>query len=355
MNTTAIPHRKVIRTWLTPYSERSTSKAIALVALDIALFFACLSGVALAPHWTLKLVAGCATGFIIGRLFIIGHDACHQSLTDSRKLNRWIGRLVFLPSLTPYSLWDTGHNVVHHGYTNLKQYDFVWRPRTLQEFQSLPRWAQTLERIYRSGWALWLYYLVEIWWQKLFFPNAEQMPAKRNIFLQDCLLVSTFAVAWIAGLSAVAVYTEQSIALLLITGFFLPFIFWNGLIGFVVYVHHTHPDIVWYADKSSWGQSQPFVSTTVHLKFERFLGLDWGALLHHIMEHTAHHVDMRIPLYNLRAAQKTLEDKLPGKIVIQTFSWSVYRDIARRCKLYDYDARHWLDFQGKPTSIAIAN
>lgn len=60
------------------------------------------------------------------RLFVLGHDACHQSLTPHRRLNRWLGHLVFMPSLTPYSLWDLSHNVVHHGYTSLKDFDFVW-------------------------------------------------------------------------------------------------------------------------------------------------------------------------------------------------------------------------------------
>jgi hypothetical protein len=38
--------------------------------------------------------------------------------------------MVIRPSLTPFSLWDVGHNVVHHGYTNLKGFDFVWAPNT---------------------------------------------------------------------------------------------------------------------------------------------------------------------------------------------------------------------------------
>jgi fatty acid desaturase len=60
----------------------------------------------------------------------------------------------------------------------------------------------------------------------------------------------------------------------------------------------------------------------VHLTFGRY----WGALLHHIMEHTAHHVDMSVPLYRLKQAQKKLETMLPGRIVIQRFSWRWYFD-----------------------------
>jgi omega-6 fatty acid desaturase (delta-12 desaturase) len=338
-----IPSRKTIREWLLPLSARSTPLALTLVALDLALFATTLALTVFLPRAWMQLLASVAAGLVIGRLFILGHDACHQSLTPHRTLNRWIGRLVFLPSLTPYSLWEVGHNVVHHGYTNLRDFDFVWQPRSLAEFQALSPVRQRLERIYRSGWAPWLYYLVEIWWARLLFPNRRTMPTRRAIFTWDSLLASTFAVAWIAVLAVAAQRTGQSTAWLLAVGFALPFVLWNGLIGFVVYVHHTHPGVAWHQDKNAWSAAQPFVSTTVHLTFKSA----FGTVLHHIMEHTAHHVDMGIPLYRLKAAQALLEKRLAGHIVVQPFSWRWYARTARRCKLYDFDAGCWTDFAGQ--------
>ena len=341
----AIPHRKVIRSWLAPLSSRSTARALALVLLDVALFMAGLATTVLARNLLVQLLAGVGTGLVISRLFILGHDACHQSLTPHRGLNRWLGRIVFLPSLTPYSLWEVGHNVVHHGYTNLKDFDFVWQPRSLEEFLALPKWRRGLERVYRSGWAPWLYYLVEIWWARMFFPRRTMMPTRRAVFTWDCLLVSAFATVWIAGLAVAASLSHQSTAWLVTVGFAVPFIVWNGMIGFVVYVHHTHLGVAWYEDKVSWSASQPFVSTTVHLTFRSAM----GTVLHHIMEHTAHHVDMGVPLYRLKRAQALLESKLAGAIVVQPFSWRWYGDTARSCKLYDFKARCWTDFAGRPS------
>jgi omega-6 fatty acid desaturase (delta-12 desaturase) len=136
--------------------------------------------------------------------------------------------------------------------------------------------------------------------------------------------------------------TDQSIVIAIVAGFLIPFIVWNGMIGFVVYVHHTHPAIAWYNKKSEWLRAQPFVSTTVHLKFNFYV----GTLVHHIMEHTAHHVDMSVPLYNLKAAQNRLEELMPNRIVVQSFSWRWYFDVARTCKLYDFENKAWLDFDG---------
>ena len=346
-----LPHRKLLRQWLIPLSTRTTLWALALLAFDYSLLLAAFTGTVLLDAWWARLLCGLAAGFVTGRLFIIGHDACHQSLTPHRGLNRWIGRLAFLPSLTPYSLWDVGHNVVHHGYTNLKGVDFVWAPLTQQEYQALSPGKRLLERLYRSGWAPGLYYLVEMWWNRMYFPNRSHMPTRRPIFLKDGLLVSAFALAWAGALAAGAQAAGQPLALVLLMGWVVPFVFWNSMIGFVVYVHHTHARVCWHEDKAVWNKAQPFVSTTVHLTFPFHI----GAVLHHIMEHTAHHVDMSIPLYRLKQAQATLEHMLPERIIVQPFSWRWYFDTARRCKLYDFKRQGWTDFGGHATGALQAS
>lgn len=343
---TPLPHRKTLREWLSPLAARTSAYPIFLLMVDYALLIAVLAGVVLAEGLILKLAGGIAAGLIIGRLFIIGHDACHQSLTPSRGLNRCLGRIAFLPSLTPYSLWDVGHNVVHHGYTNLKGFDFIWAPLTLEEYRTLSRPRRWLERIYRSGWAPGLYYMVEIWWHRLFFPSKAAMPTRRRVFTRDCSLVLVYALVWAGVLLWAAAATGQSALSLLVFGFVVPFFTWCTMMGFVVYGHHTHPRVNWYDDRTAWAQAQPFVSTTVHLTFPWRI----GSLLHHIMEHTAHHVDMSIPLYRLEAAQSRLEHLLPQRIVVQPFSLGWYRDTARRCKLYDFSTHQWTDFHGTPTT-----
>ncbi len=341
-----MPHRKVIRSWLTPLVSRRTATGVLLLVLDWALFAGFMAATVLLTAWWAKLLFAVAAGFMIGRLFIIGHDACHQSYTPHRGLNKWLGRIAMVPSLTPYSLWDVGHNVVHHGYTNLKGVDFVWAPLTKQEFDALSPGRRLMERIYRSGWGPALYYLVEMWWLRMFFPRKTYMGTRRPIFFWDGVFVATVGLLWIAGMVWAAQATGQSVALQVVMGFVVPFLFWNGMIGFVVYVHHTHTSVQWHDDKQAWAKAAPFVSTTVHLEFPWKL----GGMMHHIMEHTAHHVDMSVPLYKLKQAQQKLEDMLPGRIIIQRFSWRWYFETARQCKLYDFTRRCWTDFQGRPTS-----
>ena len=224
-------------------------------------------------------------------------------------------RLTFLPSLTPYSLWEIGHNVVHHGYTNLKGFDFVWAPYSLEEYRALPRWRRALERVYRTGLGPGLYYLIEIWWLKLFFPSKRQMPSRRAIFTGTACWWPPSARHGSArcwprrGHRPVGTDAADD-------GLRRALLVWNATVGFVLYVHHTHASVAWYETKAMWTRAQPFVSTTVHLRFRYGI----GAALHHIMEHTAHHVDMSVPLYHLKRAQAVLEHALPGRIIVQNFS-----------------------------------
>ena len=239
---------------------------------------------------------------------------------------------------------------MHHGFTNLKGVDFVWEPKSREEFAAMSPARQRMERLYRNGWSAWLYYMVEIWWNKMFWPNKNTQPARRPAFFWDNVLVSVYAVLWIAAIVIGASVAGVNVLSALFTAFVVPFVFWNGMIGVVVYMHHTHEKIKWYDVKNEWTAASPFVTTTVHLTFP----LQIGALVHHIMEHTAHHLDATIPLYKLKQTQQRLEDMLPNRIVVQPFSFKWYWRTVSMCQLYDFRTQQWLRFDGTPTTPANA-
>jgi omega-6 fatty acid desaturase (delta-12 desaturase) len=193
--------------------------------------------------------------------------------------------------------------------------------------------------------------MTEIWWRRMMFPSRTNLSnTKQSVFLWDCLLATVFAATWVSVLGLAAWLTGQSITVVLLAGFVLPLLVWFNMMGLVVYGHHTHVKVAWHDSRAAWQRAQPFVSTTVHLTFP----LRIGAMLHHIMEHTAHHVDMSIPLYKLKAAQKKLEELLPGRIVVQPFSWRWYFGTAQACKLYDFSRHCWTDFAGRATSASTS-
>jgi len=328
-----------LREVLSAYSRRSTPHALALLAADVALFLAAEWLVARGGSMWAAFAGSALATLAIVRLFIIGHDACHSSLTDHAVLNKVLGRIAFLPSLTPFALWRVGHNVVHHGFNNLKGRDFVWQPLDPSEWRSLSPARRLLERVYRSAFGPLPYYLIEIWWRRLYFPASGDAPGRRAEFTWDSLSVTLFACGWIAALAVAAPAPPGAVARAVVLGFVAPFLVWTWIVGFVVYLHHTHPDVVWYADKSAWLKAQGIVHGTVRYRVRPW----WNWLLHNIMEHAAHHLDPRIPLYRLKAAQRALAHLVPDIPVVELSLRTYWRSV-RQCKLFDFERRRWVGF-----------
>lgn len=341
MNSSVKYNRKELRELLKPYEAKNDALALRLCLTDYLLFFIGQYGVIAMPL-ALKPFASILVYAAIVRLFVLGHDACHGALASSRQLNQWLGRLVFLPSMTTFQGWTVTHNMLHHGFTNLAAQKDMWSPLSPDAYQALNSFERLRYRIYRNKWGIGICYLNEIWWKCLYFPSAKVVGAySEKRFLADSLLVTCFLVIWLTSLYALALTTTQAYLPVLLLGFVLPFIVWNMTISYVTYLQHTHPKVHWYRNQQAWIASQPHITATVHIRFPQWL----SSGIHHVMEHNAHHLDMNIPCYNLRAAQRQLEEKLPDSIVIQDFSWRWFADCTRICKLYDYEKQQWLSFE----------
>jgi omega-6 fatty acid desaturase (delta-12 desaturase) len=316
-----------------------------VLSFDIALFVAGSALVLLPISLALKLLGTCIVTAAIVRLFLIGHDACHGSFFNNQKLNAILGRIAFLPSMTAYSLWEVGHNTAHHGFNNLKGRDQVWAPFSKAEFDALPRLRQSLERLYRSGLGWGAYYLVEMWWKKLYFPSRKEIGSIRRKYTLDSLLVTITGLLWLAAVALTARATGQSYMLLFTLAVVVPFLLWNAIMGFIVYVHHTNPRIAWFRNRQEWQRDRAYLTSTACVRFP--FGID--RLMHSIMEHNAHHLNPGIPMFKLRAAQRVLHERFPD-LCEYRMNFQSYMDCVRRCKLYDFTNHAWLDFSGQVTA-----
>jgi acyl-lipid omega-6 desaturase (Delta-12 desaturase) len=324
------PAIREIRVGLKQFQRKSTVIALGLFAFDAALYAALFTILVAVPmNWLVKLPISALLGVVTTRLFIIGHDAAHGSLAGSRLLNALIGRLALLPSLHPFSLWQVGHNRVHHSFTNLKGHDFVWIPLSPSEYRKLPHWRRRYESIYRSVYGLGIYYLIEIWWKYLSPKGLKALRVFRPGFGADLALVAAFLVAEIIA-------ARDAVILAVV----VPFLVWNWLMGFLIYNHHTHPAVRFFDRRSEWRFFEGQIKGTVHVIFPGIL----GSLFHNIMEHTAHHFDVNIPLYRLRASQRFLEDRFGSLLVIEEWSPKRFLATLRSCQLYDYQRHHWVTF-----------
>jgi omega-6 fatty acid desaturase (delta-12 desaturase) len=131
--------------------------------------------------------------------------------------------------------------------------------------------------------------------------------------------------------------------LIVVLGWVLPFLVWNWLIGIVIYVHHTHPTIPWFDDRTKWKAARAELFGTAHVRLPQPIHL----LSNNIMEHNAHRMHPGIPFYHLATAQEQLR-RLTEGILFFKLGLESYLRIVRHCKLFDFERGCWTQFDERP-------
>jgi omega-6 fatty acid desaturase (delta-12 desaturase) len=289
----------------------------------------------------LSLLLTVPSGMAIGMLFIIGHDACHNAYTASTRVNQLIGRLALLPALHSFSLWDLAHNRTHHRFNNIRGIDYVWEPMTPDAYRGASWLRRMFYRFCRTPGGVAFYYLVHVWAPRLVLPLPGLIERLRPVYALDSALLLGFLLLQLAAVAALGDVFDKGPWESVLVGVAAPFVIWNGLMSFVVYLHHTHPAVKWYPSLTAWTADHGALQGAVAVRFP----WPFGSLVLSIMEHNAHHLSPGVPLYNLPRMQRSLEKQ--ASLVTWRFTWRAYVRVCRRCKLYDYDAGRWVAFDGR--------
>jgi omega-6 fatty acid desaturase (delta-12 desaturase) len=336
-------------------AARSTVRGVAHFLAGLAGYLVAFLATAVVPGWLAKMGCACASFYFLSRLALVGHDCGHGSLTASPALNRWLGRLAFLPALHPYATWVASHNALHHAFTNLRGKDPLWAPLSKEEFDALPRARRALERCYRTVPGVGIYYVVEIWWKTMLFPGGAVRARVRG---RRACAVERLAVPFVLGAQVVGLlawrqllartfgWPEAPAPAVLAAGVVLPFLLLSWWVGMLGFLHHTHPRVRWYADAEEWRRARCGLEHTVQLLAP--WPVSW--LLGHSLEHTAHHADPRIPFPALASCQQRLAEAYAP--ALPRVRLSDCCRILAACKLYDYQRHCWLDYTGRPTAEA---
>jgi omega-6 fatty acid desaturase (delta-12 desaturase) len=320
--------------------ERSTARAAVALLLASLLYLVPLVGLALTDRWLALVVLWPLAGLGIAGLFVLGHDASHGALVDSRRANRVIAQICMWPSAHVEAAWDLGHNRIHHGYTTRQGFDFVWHPTTVDEYRTFSALARLRHRLEWSCLGAGAYYLRVVWWQKMWRFNA---PGKRH----DAIVRDKFTLG-----SAVVIVVASSMVFGAITGgwtsalwfpaklFVVPFLVFVQIIGWTVYVHHVDPTIRWWT-RRQWTQFRGQMESTTVVRMPALVNALW---FHNIFIHVPHHVDARIPFHQLPRAADQIADAYPGAVRTSRGSIGRYLRATRACKLYDFEAGRWLPY-----------
>lgn len=284
-----------------------------------------------------------------GHLFTLAHDAGHGSLSTSGLVNGVVGRLGLVPSVHVFGLWRYHHDV-HHRYTNLRGRDFVWNPLAVSEYRALPPWRRRLHRVFRhrSGLGLGVHYAFEIWAPRMLWPWKHCEPRRRSRFRADAFVLYGLLIGLAVSAWAFVAFVDAeragdfgfwaSASVLLVV---FPLIGTQWLIGFVIFLNHTHPDIVWYDDPTEWSRNQVQLEGSAGVRFDP---LRHVLLPRRIMNHTVHHLDPGVPLRSLEDAQRHLVANHADDVVSWDWSPRQFSETLTRCKLYDFETQQWINY-----------
>jgi omega-6 fatty acid desaturase (delta-12 desaturase) len=326
--------------------QRTVWQALVVTVPTILITSATWLATLLLPWWLWPLTV-VVHGLAAGVIFVLAHDTAHDALFPSHWLNRVLAQLFFVPTWHPYTGWVHAHNHVHHGWTNYQPRDYVWAPLSLTQYQALSPLRKWFYRFCRTAPGFAAYYGYEVLWRKIWLvqPEVRRRKTRAQWLLDDLILFGLMVVQGVLGVTIARQFgVTQPAWLLVVMSQVIPAILGNWLVGFITYLHHTHASMPWFEDLTQWNFYTGQILGTAHVKFPG----EVNTVIHHVMEHTAHHVDPRIPLYRLPAAQEQLNAS--SDVTKHKFSWNSFRYTQRTCQLYDFAEHCWTDYHGHATS-----
>jgi omega-6 fatty acid desaturase (delta-12 desaturase) len=266
-------------------------RSLIQLATTAAPFIALLTvmGAASEGAYWLTLLLAIPTGGLLVRLFIIQHDCGHGSFFRSRAANDFLGRVLGVLTLTPYTSWKQGHAAHHASTGNLDRrgrgdIDML----TVAEYQALTPLKRVGYRLYRNPFVMVLIGapLTFILLQRLPTGHARHnREARHSILLLNLALVAVFGLPMLVfGVMPV-----------LMT--YLPVTIISSWIGnWLFYVQHQFEDGYWERD-GTWNFHAAAIRGSSYVTLPPVLRWFSGNIgLHHI-----HHLCSRIPNYRLRA------------------------------------------------------
>src|SRR3989344_4020836 len=70
-------------------------------------------------YWPVTLLLAVPASGLLMRMFIIQHDCGHGSFFKSSRANDWVGAVIGVLTLTPYTYWKQTHAIHHSTSWNL--------------------------------------------------------------------------------------------------------------------------------------------------------------------------------------------------------------------------------------------
>lgn len=268
-----------------------------------------------------------AAGFLV-RTFVVFHDCAHGSLFDSKRANRWVGRLAGLLVLSPFERWRHDH-AVHHGTSGDLERRGVGDIVTLtvDEYNARSPRGRLAYRMMRNPLVMFgLGPIIAMVIGPRIATRAQRPRLRHSVLLTDAVIVALVAaLGWLIGWDRLLLVWAPSALI-------------AGSVGiWLFYVQHQFEDAYWQS-ADDWDYTEAALRGSSYLRLPRLLEFFTGYIgFHHV-----HHLNARIPNYNLRRAHREnpIFHQVPSLTLLDGLR-------AVRLKLWDAD-------RGKLVSFAQA-
>ncbi|MEW5299204.1 MAG: hypothetical protein WDW38_005091 [Sanguina aurantia] len=274
---------------------------MAFLALDVAIVVGLAAAAVAINQWWAWPLYWAAQGTMFWALFVVGHDCGHQSFSNNKSLNDFVGHLVHSSILVPYHGWRVSHREHHANHGHVEN-DESWHPVAKALYDKLEPMAK-LGRL-SFPWALFAYpfYL----WSRSPGKVGSHFDPKSDLFTKaeekQVLTTNAFLLGFVGVLAAMTVKIG---VLPMLALYVVPY--WVGVVWLdvVTYLHHhgshdANEKIPWYRGEE-WSYLRGGLST-----IDRDYGI-FNKVQHDIGTHVVHHLFPQIPHYNLEKATEAVK------------------------------------------------
>jgi omega-6 fatty acid desaturase (delta-12 desaturase) len=237
------------------------------------------------PYW-ITLALCIPTAAMLTRIFIIFHDCCHKSFFTSRRANTIFGYITGIVTLTPYEDWWHAHARHHATFGDLDRRGVgdIWT-LTADEYKT----ASPLKRL-----AYWLYrnplVMFGLGPSFLFFASFRYPQKGAGKRQRTSVIVTDIAILVIIITAGVTIGLRTYLLAQ------LPCMIVAATAGiWLFYVQHQFEGVRW-ARHEDWDRIRAALEGSSYYKLPRVL--QWVTC--NIGFHHVHHIDPRIPNYNLQ-------------------------------------------------------
>jgi fatty acid desaturase len=118
----------------------------------VGIWVATAWAMAMVPHWAVYAVGYALIGAVVHGFAVMMHEAVHSNLTRIPKLDRWLGFLIGLPAMAPFTPYKLQH-LAHHRYTRTEN-----DPDEIHNFSSKRALLSIAFYLWLFGGTLWYFF-----------------------------------------------------------------------------------------------------------------------------------------------------------------------------------------------------